>query len=112
MTEQERRRYPRLRANALVRPVGALQTVSARRVNDMSVGGLRVYSDEEHRPGERLEFELLLAGGETITFLGLVVWTERLSPDAPARFDNGIKFLEVTKDDQQRIAALLATTGE
>ncbi len=77
----------------------------------MSLGGLRVFSDEEHRPGERLEFELLLEGDETVTFVGKVVWTERLASDAPAIFDNGITYLEISDHNLQRIAAVLKSAA-
>ncbi len=111
MTEHERRRYPRLQANALVRSAGMLHAFAERRVNDMSLGGLRVFSDEEHRAGERLEFELLLEGDETVTFVGKVVWTERLVSNAPARFDNGIRYVEISDHALERIGAVLGNAA-
>lgn len=110
MSGQERRKYPRLRANALVRPVGRFTQLRARPVNDLSAGGLRVYSDETYRPGERLELELLLPGSETVELVGQVVWTEPLPEGAPARFDVGIRYLEISDSGLQRIASVLATS--
>jgi hypothetical protein len=108
----DRRRYPRLQADAFVRPTSIFARGPARRVNDLSVGGLRVYSDDEHRPGDRLEFELALPRGEAVEFIGQVVWVETLPPGGPARFDVGIEFVEVPPGNLERIARVLAGERE
>ena len=105
------RQYRRIQANVLVRPVSFL-AARARRVRDISLGGLRVFSDDEHRPGARLALELLLAQREAVEFLAEVVWIERLPEDAPARFDIGLKFVEVPTGVMQRIESVLATTDD
>ncbi len=102
----DRRRFRRARAAILVRPAGPLARVAPRRVEDVSTGGLRAYSDDEHPVGRRLELELFFPDGGSATCLAEVVWVEPLAADAPARFDMGLRFVEVHPDDLDRIAAL------
>lgn len=103
----DRRRYHRVQAPAFVRRAGFFAGAT-RRVNDISTGGLRMFSDDEHRPGTRLEFELFLPGAQSVEFMAEVVWLERLSADAPARFDVGFKYLDVDRADLERISRVLA----
>ena len=46
-TKDERRSYNRVQAHVTVRPVSILARAIPRRVNDVSLGGLRCYSDDE-----------------------------------------------------------------
>ena len=106
-TGPERRRYRRLPAQILVRPVGALAHRVKQKVNDVSLGGLRAFSDEERKPGARLELELLFPDGTSATVLAEVVWVTPLPDGAPARFDVGLRFVDARSEDLQRIAQLL-----
>lgn len=106
-TGPERRRYRRLQVPILVRPVGALAHRVKQKVNDVSLGGLRAYSDDEHKPGARHELELLFPDGTSATVLAEVVWVTPLAEGAPARFDVGLRFVDARPDDLRRIAQLL-----
>lgn len=68
---------------------------------------MRLYADDAHVPGDRLELELLLPDGSELTCLVEVVWVEALAVDAPARFDVGVKFVGLGPVDRQRLAAAL-----
>lgn len=103
----ERRRYRRLQAPILIRPVSALTSRVRQRVNDISLGGLRAYSDEDQKPGTRLELELLLSDETSATVLAEVVWVTSLPEGAPARFDVGLRFVDARPEDLQRIARML-----
>ena len=105
--ERERRRYRRLRAPILYRPVSALARRTPQRVNDVSLGGLRAYSDDEQKPGTRLELELLFQDGASATVLAEVVWVAPLLPGAPARFDVGLRFVDASPEDLGHIARML-----
>jgi hypothetical protein len=102
LTEQiqsdERRSYGRVPAHVSVRPVSILARAVPRRVNDMSLGGLRCYCDEEYRQGKRLELELFFLDGRSAVVLVEVVWTEALPAGAPARFDIGMRYLDCSAD--------------
>lgn len=104
----ERRRYARVQAPILVRPIGpAVLQHLPRQVGDIGLGGLRAYSDEVHMPGTRVELELFLPGGDPAVVLAEVVWVQALSPGGPARFDVGLRFILVSAADVQRIEAAL-----
>lgn len=105
--EIDRRRYRRVRAAILVRPLGPLAQVAPRQVSDISAGGLRVYADEAQRVGARIEIELVFPDGGSATCQADVVWAERLPIDSPARFEMGLRFVEVDPDDLGRIASVL-----
>jgi hypothetical protein len=92
--QDERRTFKRVLAQVMVRPVSLLARAVPRHVSDVSPGGLRCFSDDEHRPGERLELELLFPGGPSAIVLAEVVWTERLPEGAPARFDVGMSYVD------------------
>jgi hypothetical protein len=105
----ERRRFKRLNAPVLCRPLGnhLLEDETRREVGDISLGGLRVYTDDRHRLGERLELELFLPGGETVTLDTLVVWVDALAAGEPAGFEVGLRYLDAAEGDLARIEAVL-----
>lgn len=72
------------------------------------MGGVRVYTDDRHKIGERLELELWLPGGESVALDTQVVWIEPLTDkDAPAKFEVGLKYVDVNSEDLARIEAVL-----
>lgn len=101
------RRFRRVRAAILVRPLGPLARMAPRQVSDISLGGLRVLADEPHRVAERMEIELVFPDGGSATCTTEVVWAEALGPTAAARYEMGLRFVEVDPDDLDRIAAVL-----
>jgi len=103
----DRRRYHRVRAPILVRPAGPLTRVAPLQVGDISLGGLRAYSDEERAVGARLELELFLPEGASANCLAEIVWIERLAQGAPAQFEMGLRFVQVEPEELNRIAAVL-----
>ena len=74
----------------------------------MGLGGVRVYSDDPMEPGHRLEVELRLPDESILTFLTEVVWLQELPADAPASFDVGLQFLDLTPEDLEALEAVLA----
>lgn len=106
--ESDRRRFPRAGAPVLIRPVGPLAHLAQYQVQDLGLGGLRCYSDEEHSPGKRLEIEIAFPEGGSAVALVEVVWDEALPEGSPARHDIGLRFVDATREDLERIAALVA----
>lgn len=111
MPAEDRRSFRRVAADVLARPVGPLgrgaRLADPQRVGDISGGGLRVYSDRICAPGERLEMEVLFRDGASATVTAEVVWVENLPPNAPARHDVGLRYVEVRPADLERIRAVL-----
>ncbi len=103
----DRRRYHRARAEILVRPAGPLARVAPRQVNDISLGGLRAFSDDKQKLGTRLELELIFPDGGSAVCITEVVWAEQLPKDAPARYEMGLRFVQVEPEDLDRIGKLI-----
>lgn len=96
----ERRRFPRLNVPVLYRPARLLGP--RKPAGDLSRGGIKVYTDEALALGTRLEIELLLPDGDTLTVDVRVAWTRPLS-DPAARYEAGLEFLTI---DAERLTAL------
>jgi len=107
-TELGRRQYRRVAASIQVRPVSLLTHAIPRRVNDVSLGGLRAYSDVPYQVGARFELELLFRDAEHALVLAEVVWMQALARDAPARFDVGLRYVDASDLDLARIRRALA----
>jgi sugar transferase (PEP-CTERM/EpsH1 system associated) len=75
---------------------------------DVSLGGVRVYSDERVKVGATLDLELLLPGEPGIGFLARVMRVDALPEGGPARFDVALEFLHLSREAQTRLAARMA----
>lgn len=75
---------------------------------DISLGGVRIYSDDRLRIGELLKMEFFLPDVEPVTYTAEVVWIEPLPTGSPARFDVGLKFIQL---DPAAITLLMGVLG-
>jgi hypothetical protein len=106
----ERREFKRLQTPVLCRPLGVTlvhSEAAKRSVQDISLGGLCVFTDDKHQKGERLELELFLPDGNTFTIETEVVWVDTLAKGAPARFEVGLRYIEPSPTDLARLQGLL-----
>jgi hypothetical protein len=104
-TGENRRKYPRLNAPILYR---AAPFFSRRNpVINISLVGIRVYSDEEINIGKRLELELFLSDNTSLVCTARVVWQKPLPEGAVAKYEIGLEFLEISPDDLQRLVRVL-----
>jgi c-di-GMP-binding flagellar brake protein YcgR len=113
-SEFERRRFRRVKAPVYCRPLGKRLFASGDRDRavDISQGGLRVYCDVAMSPGERLELELFLPDTSTVECQVEIVWVEQLTAaGAPARFDMGLRFLDLEAAPLERLSAVLTESG-
>ena len=83
-----------------------------RQLRDISVGGLRIHSDERFKPGTRFEADLVFEDHGTATSLAEVVSVEELPPGSAARFDVGINFIDASAELVERIRLALNLRGE
>ena len=102
----DRRQYPRVNAPVFCRPVGK-PLFGRRRAADVSLGGMRLYADDAPSVGDRLELELFLPDQTELTCRVEVVWIDELPEGSPARFDVGVKFVDITPADRGRLSSLL-----
>lgn len=105
----DRRHYPRLNAHVLWR--SPRLSGPRRPANNVSLGGMRMYSDENIPVGTRLELELLLPGEEALHLLARVVWVDFLPGGQPAPCDVAVEFLDVPERTRTRLLAALSRAG-
>lgn len=82
----------------------------------MSIGGLRVYSDEPFKKGARMEIDLFPPDGhgDFITCLTEVVWIREIPGGDPANYDVGLQYLDIPAQARALLARIVETveTGE
>lgn len=79
----------------------------------MGLGGMRVYSDDPHPLGDKLEIDLFSADGDDfVTCLTEVVWLREIPGGTPARYDVGLRFLEIPAAARAMIEGLVARALE
>jgi c-di-GMP-binding flagellar brake protein YcgR len=104
----DRREFPRVDAPMYCRPARR-RLLRRRKVVDVGLGGMRVYSDDPFVAGDRLEIDLLSGDGEDfVTCLTEVVWIRELEAGKPARYDVGLRFLEIPTAARAMLEDLVA----
>jgi hypothetical protein len=105
---EDRRRDRRIRAAVYCRPAGVEFLARQRQPIDLSLGGIRIYSDEQMRVGELLKMEFFVPDAPPVTYTAEVVWIEPLEEGGPARFDVGLKFIQL---EPAALALLMRVLG-
>lgn len=91
----------------ICRPSGTGLTHHRRNALDISLGGVRVYSDESFDVGTRLDLDVMLPDKTSVRCWAVVVWVTELTAGSAARFDVGLRFEDMESSDIQRLAAVL-----
>jgi len=107
--DDDRRRFRRIRAPIYCRPAG-VKLLQKRAPIDVSLGGVRIFSDERFRIGETLKLEVFVTDAGPVTFTAEVVWTTDLPPDSPAKFDVGLKFTQLDPAAVKLLSEVLGPT--
>ncbi|MFC1699237.1 PilZ domain-containing protein [Candidatus Omnitrophota bacterium] len=115
MGAQERRKFPRIKSELLVR-YKVLETPEQEveaQTKDISEGGLCLVAREHLISGSVLALEVKFPHSKKpIVACGTVVWSKPsslgISPGGHPRFDNGIEFKDISVDDRQRINEMVA----
>jgi Tfp pilus assembly protein PilZ len=103
--KENRRQYRRFNAPICYRSASLF---SARKpLVNISLGGIRIYTDDKFKIGKRLEIELLLPDDTVLTCTTRVVWQSPLPEGAKATYDTGLQFLDVPADGLQRLSETL-----
>ena len=106
--QPDRRRYPRLAAPVYYRPAGPAFLHHRRATVDVSLGGMRVYTDEKMKVGARLEVDLLLGGERTARCWMRIAWIEKMSATSGAAYDVGLELTDIEDEDRRLLASALA----
>ena len=104
-SKTERRRYPRVMAPVFYRDAKSRRT--KRRISNLSLGGVRIFSDERLEAGEKLALEFFLPDGSTVKAVTRVVWVKEMPEDAEAVYDVGMEFLELSESDTDKLKKVL-----
>jgi c-di-GMP-binding flagellar brake protein YcgR len=102
---RERRRYPRVGAPVFYRPAGLDFLHHRYNTRDISLGGMRVLSDEAVEVGSRLELDVLLPDESVVRCWAIVIWADELNTEA--KFEIGFRFTDMAEPDIQRLASVL-----
>ncbi len=108
----ERRKFRRIKAPLYCRPAGMKFLARQREPVDVSLGGVRIYSDEQLRVGELLKMEFFLPDVEPVTYTADVVWVDPLTEGGPARYDVGLKFIQLDPGALALLAKVLGPEEE
>ncbi len=79
---------------------------------DLSLGGVRIFSDERLKVAELLKLEFFLDEADPVTYTAEVVWIEPLEEGAPAQFDVGLKFLDLEPAALKLLVSVLGPLEE
>ena len=104
-SHKDRRRFPRLPSQVYYR-IGKSQSLR-QRVSNISLGGLRIYSDERWDVGEGVGLELHFPNGFFGKGSARVVWIKELPPDSGASYDVGLEFLEFPDETIKELTEML-----
>ncbi|MFP2912406.1 PilZ domain-containing protein [Pyxidicoccus sp. 3LFB2] len=109
----ERRRFPRLAAPLYARPA-RLRRVDHKQqqVLDASLGGIRIYSDDEYKVNSPLELDLFLKDGTSLRCDARVAWTKPVPKGVDARFEVGLAFTDVSDDVLEKLKTVLVPDDE
>jgi c-di-GMP-binding flagellar brake protein YcgR len=101
----ERRKYPRVVTQVFYRTPNILSP--KRRVSDLSLGGVRIFSDDRLEVGGRLELEFFLPDGSTVKAMAKVAWIKEMPQGAEALYDVGVEFVELSEAATEKLKAVL-----
>jgi hypothetical protein len=75
------------------------------------MGGVRVFSDDRYGVGEYVKLEFFAEGIEPFTYTAEVVWIDPLPKGSPAKFDVGLKFVDLAPEALEALARMLGPEG-
>ena len=104
-SEAQRRRHKRLRVRVSYSP--PRMASQKRQISDISLGGVRIFSDEPLMEGKGLHLELHLPLKQEVTATARVVWIKELPPGSEARYDVGLEFIHLPSPAMDELKSIL-----
>jgi len=102
---KERRRFPRVMAPVLYRI--HRKPAKRQRVSNLSLGGVRIHSDEYLDIGQELDLEFFLPNGSVLKAKAQVVWIKELPPGSKGVYDVGLEFAALPKKAKRELELVL-----
>ena len=100
-----RRQFPRVKAPIFFK--NSRWFSQKRRVLDVSLGGMRVYSDDAYPIGQSIQIDLFLPSGRTLSCDVRVAWIGLLPEGSPAKYDVGLQITGIRGDGERYLAEAL-----
>lgn len=107
-SEHKERRYPRVKARILYRPPKVFG--QKRQAPDISLGGMRIYSNKLFQQGSTHNIEIFLPSGQTAMVLARVAWVDAYPKDSDALYDIGLEFIHVPNNIADDLKSVLEST--
>ncbi len=104
--EKDRRPYPRFEVPVRLRPTEFFGKEG--RVQNISVGGVRIFGTKNITVGTTLKIEFALPSDDWIMAGVQVVWVKERSSESILKYDIGCRFTEVSPDSQLILLEYLA----
>lgn len=79
---------------------------------DISYGGVRIYSDLEVKVGQLLKLELFAQDAPPVTYTAEVAWVGPMPDGGVARFDVGLRFLNLEPAARDLLVSMLGPTED
>jgi len=104
-SKTERRRYPRVMAPVYYR-IPRTQA-DKKPVSNLSLGGVRIYSDESLDTGQVLDLKFFLPNGSVLEAKARVVWVKELPPGSKGVYDVGMELIKLSGKARKELALVL-----
>ena len=106
---KDRRKYPRLSSRVYYR-LGKSQSLR-QRVSNISLGGVRIYSDDRLDIDEEVDLELHFPSGYYGKGTARVRWVKALPPESGVSYDVGLEFIEFPDEAMEELKKVLEENG-
>jgi len=105
-----KRRFPRLKTPVFYRPSSTFRT--SRHASNLSLGGVRIFSNNPLKEHELLDIELALPNGKSIVATARVIWIKALPPGSTALYDVGLEFSLIAPEALQELKSYLDSVSQ
>jgi len=108
-SELDKRRFPRFKNPVYYHPARTFGI--SRQASNISLGGVRIYSNNPLKKEQSLEIELLLPCGKSVAASVRVAWIKVLPPGSDALYDVGLEFTNLPEDAILELKSALGVTS-
>jgi c-di-GMP-binding flagellar brake protein YcgR len=85
----------------------ARKPAKRQRVSNLSLGGVRIFSDERLDIGQEVDLDFFLPSGAAIEARARVVWIKELPPGSKGVYDVGLEFVKLSKRAREELSSVL-----
>ena len=105
--EKNRQKFPRFEIPVQLRPTEVFGKEG--RVQNISMGGVRIFGTKKAEVGTTLKIDFALPNGEWIMAGVQVVWAKEQPSEPVLKYDFGCRFTEIPPGSQETLLEHLAT---